>query len=117
MSAKKTNWHKTMCDCFDAFPECLLLCCCPVIGTAIVQSMAHKTTGVLNHNLTFILGCTLCCIGCAINRKRFRDYYELEGNFCIDCLLYDMGCYLCLSSQEYMESHWQLQNRKSADTN
>lgn len=112
MPIKKAIWHKDVFDCFDAFPECLLLCCCPIVGPAIVQSMAHKRTGVLNGNLSFLLGCFCCCIGNAINRKRLRDVYGLDGNFCVDCLFYDFGCYICLASQEYMEVNWQIMNGK-----
>ena len=105
------KWHKALCSCCDALPICLMNFCCPVIGPAITQYMAHKDIPKVNSTLTVFLALACCCIGNSINRKRMRNSLELPGILLGECCLYIFCCYSCMVMQEYQEVNWQVLNK------
>ena len=96
-------WDVKFLDCCLAAPVCMLACMCP----AVVQSMSFYKREQKNSCLRCLFGQSCCCIGLSLNREKIREFYDIKGSACMECLLYTCICCCChayLSTQEFRQA-------------
>ncbi|CAG9313351.1 unnamed protein product [Blepharisma stoltei] len=86
--------------CRDRWP-CAIACLIPG-GYCWLQS---KTTSIVNGGHFFgplLNVCLGMCLGAALNRRKIRDAFLIDGHFITDCLAH-LFCPICAATQEYRE--------------
>jgi Cys-rich protein (TIGR01571 family) len=83
------HWSSSICALF--FP-----CVCVAMHVYTITKIGEKIYFVMPRTILIPI------IGCAYNRGKFRDYYNINGDFFADALIwYCFPC--CAASQEYRE--------------
>jgi Cys-rich protein (TIGR01571 family) len=97
---KMSYFHESILGCFSDIPVCLTGM--SGIGICILQARAvSKATGE-GFCVPCLLVSFLGCFGGAINRKKLRDVYNIDGDLCIDILIWWRSS-PCAACQEYRE--------------
>lgn len=67
-----------------------------------MTTLANADRGDPNAGFKAFLWALWCgSIGCSVNRYKIRKHYGIQGNCCVDCLLYTCGCCWCAAVQEW----------------
>ncbi|CAG9330857.1 unnamed protein product [Blepharisma stoltei] len=98
-----SSWKAGLCDCTKALPVCCISC---IATSAITQGLTANKMYDECGGWFFCIACILGPIGCAMNRREFRNEYNIEGSFANDCLMYCCCMGVCLSTQEFREVHF-----------
>lgn len=70
-------------------------CCCPCISTGNIMTFIKE-----DYWSWYMCVLCCCCIGIACARKKYRHFYNIEGNIYRDIIL-SSCCYSCVIYQMY----------------
>lgn len=94
-------WISNFFGCCGNVPVCCFVMCCPgghlALHLLVTAEVQHSC--IIPYCLYWYLG----CYGLALNRMKFREFYEIQGNYCLDLLAWYF-CPCCSAMQEYRES-------------
>ena len=94
-------WNSNFCGCYAHCPVCCVVWCLP--GSAVAVHLFVAAEVQESCMIPYCLFWYLDCYGLALNRMKFREYHNIQGNYCLDCLAWYFCP--CLSAiQEYRES-------------
>lgn len=95
------TWDAKLCSCSAKEGFCILVALLPMCHPIFQGYAVSKST----HESWFtacLCPLLFCCIGAAVNRRKIRNKYLIEGNLCEDCMFHCF-CSPCAVCQEYTE--------------
>ncbi|CAG9335647.1 unnamed protein product [Blepharisma stoltei] len=96
------RWEQPLCGCFSDVSSCMIVCLICPGGSCIYQALTvSKATGDSCYH-AFCCSVLACCIGAAINRKKVRDRYLIDGSCVGDCITH-LFCGPLAVCQEHRE--------------
>ena len=94
-------WITNLFGCCQNIPVCCFLMHVP--GAAIFLHVYISAQVQHNFMGPYCMVWCFSCFGAAFNRMKFREHYDIQGNYCFDLAAWYF-CPCCSSMQEYRES-------------